>query len=661
MPNSQKNTSPNSELVKTSQKETTPVNRAQHLWIGMLALTIGGVIGWLRLGQGWFPHDEGQLGLSSLNVCNGLLPHRDFDEMYTGALSFLNALSFKIWGVSSSSMRLMLFCWFIPFLGCVYAIAIRFVAPIGAALVTVLAAVWSIPIYPAAMPSWYNLFMAATATWLVLKFIESGAVRFLLFTGVAIGISICFKISGLFVLAAVLLLLLYRNQQTCSQSLSAKASSLPQSGGAANHADRSLLFSSLVSIALLGATALSLKFVSQADGLMQFVHFAIPFMALTLFVLRNEWIEARGSFRVRIQTTSIDCAILLLGVAIPILILVGYYFQQNALGDWIHGTFVLPTKRIDGAAFKFPGPNLFLISLLFGYAIFIFIPSIGKTKKSWVPIWTTIALALLVTFLSYTKAGFNLGFHSFRNFGPILIVGNLLLLIFRDSEMTMLQRQRTFAVTVVAFFVSLIQFPFASPLYFFYAASMLLLATCAVAQIQNETGKKILFAIGCFFVVLSCVRFHSATPANCLTSLYVPQPLKKMTNPRCDLTIGANEADVYKQVVELVTTKSKPGDTILALPDSPQIAFLADRKPFNGVMYEFFHPGLYSETEKVRKQLAEQNIDLVVVNESPPFSDSISDKFRIMLHSDFSVIGTVETKLGANKITAFTVFCRKRE
>ena len=664
MPNSKKTTSPNSELSKASQNEATPVSRAQCLWIGMIAITIGGVIGWLRLGQGWFPHDEGMLGLSALNVCNGLLPHRDFDDMYTGALSFLNALSFKIWGESSISIRLMLFCWFIPFLGCVYAIAIRFVPPIGAGLVTVLAAAWSIPIYSAAMPSWYNLFMAAAATWLVLKFIETGAKRFLLYTGVAVGISICFKIIGLYVLAAILLLLLYRNQQrgyldephSDLNPLSNQASPTPT-----NTADRSLLFSSFVSLALLGAASLSFKFINKADSLMQFVHFAIPFIALSLFLLRNEWVEATGTFRLRIRTASADCAILLLGVAVPVLILAGYYFYQNALDDLFHGTFILPMKRIDGATFDFPNLSLFLISAALGYIIFISIPKIEKTKGSSAPIWITIVLALLITSLSYTKIGFNLGFLSFRSIGPIVILGNLWLLIFRGSEMTRVQRQSFFVVTAVAFFVSLVQYPYATSTYFFYAAPVLLLAASATAKFRNEIGKKLLFAIGCSFVLFSCVRLHPAIPEVRLASVYVLQPLEKLSNPRCDLTIGAEEAKVYEEVVRLVTSNSEPNDTILALPDSPEIAFLSDRKPFNGVMFEFFHPGLYSETEKVREQLAEHKVQIVVVNEGPLFSAPVSDEFRTMLQSDFSVIGIVERNWGASESTVFTVFRRKDE
>jgi hypothetical protein len=40
-------------------------------------------------------------------------PHRDFDELYTGGLSYLHALAFHTLGVTATSLRLVLFGWFL--------------------------------------------------------------------------------------------------------------------------------------------------------------------------------------------------------------------------------------------------------------------------------------------------------------------------------------------------------------------------------------------------------------------------------------------------------------------------------------------------------------------------------------------------------------------
>ena len=66
--------------------------------VGVVAVAISMWIAWSNLHQGWFPHDEGQLGQAAERILQGQLPHRDFDEMYTGGLSMLNAAQFRTVG-----------------------------------------------------------------------------------------------------------------------------------------------------------------------------------------------------------------------------------------------------------------------------------------------------------------------------------------------------------------------------------------------------------------------------------------------------------------------------------------------------------------------------------------------------------------------------------
>ncbi len=630
-----------------------------RFWIGVAAVAAGALIGWLRLGQGWFPHDEGQLGLSALNVGNGLLPHRDFDEMYTGALSFLNALSFKLWGVSCHSMRWMMFCWYVPFLVCVYSIATRFVMPLGAGVATVLAASWSIPIYSAPMPSWYNLFMASVAAWGLIKFAECNAKQYLLLAGAAIGVSVCFKVSGLFVLAAALLFVLYRNQLSANQD-STFLLQQPEKAIEKEPQERSWFFAVLISVALLAASALSFVFVNKTDTMMQIIHFVIPFFALTLFVVRKEMGGVKGSFAFRARTLIADCLPLLIGCAIPIGLLAGYYGTQGAISDWLHGTFVMPGKRASAATFPFPNLYSFPPSLILACVVFLVVPNspreISKPKSS---IWVVVAICIALVLLTFTKFGFTIVFNSFRNLGPILIVGNVLTLVFRGSELNEVERQRFFIITAVAFFVSLIQFPFAFPIYFFYAAPAFLLAACGASKLQNANGKRALFILACFFIAVSLVRFQTPSPGSCLNANYVAPEFAKFQSNRCRLLVGADEVDVYKRIIDLVEANSEQGDTVFALPDAPEVAFLTDRKPFNGVMYEFFHPELYADKDKLRNGLLEKNVDLVVINEYPSFSTKISDGLRNSILSDFEIIDEIWQESGDRKHKIFTVLIRK--
>ncbi len=162
--------------------------------------------------RGWIPHDEGTLAQSAERVLIGELPHRDFDESYTGGLSYLNALAFRIWGVNLRSLRIVLFIFFLAWVPALYYVASRFVRPVAAGAIVLLAIAWSVPNYAAPMPSWYNLFFAVFGTAALLRYLDVDNRRWLLAAGVFAGISCVFKIVGLYFVAAVLLFLAFQEQ-----------------------------------------------------------------------------------------------------------------------------------------------------------------------------------------------------------------------------------------------------------------------------------------------------------------------------------------------------------------------------------------------------------------------------------------------------------------
>jgi hypothetical protein len=92
------------EALAASEKEMAVVTAAQgwlvHLMVLGAVLAIAGVYVGAHLGSGWVPADDGILSQSALRVMQGQLPHRDFAEIYTGGLSVIHALAFRVFGVS---------------------------------------------------------------------------------------------------------------------------------------------------------------------------------------------------------------------------------------------------------------------------------------------------------------------------------------------------------------------------------------------------------------------------------------------------------------------------------------------------------------------------------------------------------------------------------
>src|SRR4051812_41725222 len=86
------------------------------------------------LNRGWLPFDDGMLAHAAQRVLAGELPHRDFNDVYTGGLTWLNAGALLIAGDRLPSLRLVLLAWFLVWVLVVQYIATRFVRPWPAAL-----------------------------------------------------------------------------------------------------------------------------------------------------------------------------------------------------------------------------------------------------------------------------------------------------------------------------------------------------------------------------------------------------------------------------------------------------------------------------------------------------------------------------------------------
>src|SRR5215467_10899848 len=176
----------------------------------------------INLRHGWVPHDEGILGQAAERVLKGELPHCDFNEPYTGGLAYLDAAAFRLFAVNLTVLRYVLLVFFILWVFAVFAIFCELCPAWIAAAAALLCVAWSVPNYPAAMPSWFCLFFATFGVMAVLFYLRTDPSYWLVFSGLCGGCSCLVKTAGLFFVAGVLLLLVYR-EQTLSREFGGEA------------------------------------------------------------------------------------------------------------------------------------------------------------------------------------------------------------------------------------------------------------------------------------------------------------------------------------------------------------------------------------------------------------------------------------------------------
>ena len=253
------------ETLEASESESAVVAAAQG-WVVRLmvlgaVLAIAAVYVGAHIGSGWVPADDGILSQSALRVMQGQLPHRDFAEIYTGGLSVVHALAFRVFGVSLLSLRICVFLFFLAWIPAVYYIALRFTSAVAAGLVTLMVVAWSFPNYPAAMPSWYNLFFATFGAAALLRYLDVRRARWLFVAGICGGISILIKVIGAYYIAGVLLFLAFLEQsdeQSDHESAETGKSAVPY---------RVFTTSALMLFLALGAVIAVLAFAGGAFAL----------------------------------------------------------------------------------------------------------------------------------------------------------------------------------------------------------------------------------------------------------------------------------------------------------------------------------------------------------------------------------------------------------
>ena len=309
-----------------------PPRQGLLLFAGVWAASA--VLGYALLYRGWIPHDAGVLGHAAERVLAGELPHRDFVDVYTGGQAQLNALAFRVLGVSVMTLRLVFFGAYLLWIPTVWYVARTFARPRLAAAATLLAATLTLPVYAEGMPSWYNLFLATAGVASLLRYLERRHVVWLVLAGIAGGASILFKIVGLYYVAGTLVFFLHL-----------EASEVPTGGTAS---DTPYRVAALSACAL--ASLLALYVVLTGSAGVGLIYFALPPLAAVAGVATSVG-RSRGLPSLERFTRLLGLTLpFVAGVLVPVVFFTLPYLGSGSLGALYEGVFVLPRMRFEFAA-----------------------------------------------------------------------------------------------------------------------------------------------------------------------------------------------------------------------------------------------------------------------------------------------------------------------
>jgi uncharacterized membrane protein (DUF373 family) len=571
-----------------------------RLRVAVLAvvLAVAGIYTWAHIGRGWVPADDGTLAQSALRVMQGQLPHRDFGEIYTGGLSFIHALAFRVFGVNLMSLRFCVFLFFLAWLPVVYYIALRFTTAIAAGAITLVAVAWSYPNYPAAMPSWYNLFFATFGAAALLRYLEVRSRRWLFVAGVCGGVSILIKVIGAYYIAGVLLFLAFVEQSESGEGES-PTNSWPYR-----------VFSGSALLLFLATLVYVLRARLQMAEL---YHFVLPSVVLIGLILAGERSVRAGTGQ-RFRTMFRTAIPFLCGLLAPVLVFLLPYMGSGMVGKFLFGVSSSAISRAAGLGVISPvgiGKILFVLPL-----VGVLAAAMYWDKFQSKAVGAVIGLGAVVLVVRATQS-FEIvrgTWFSVAALTPLVVFLGAVVVWARgkSEERTKVQRQQVVLLISLAATCSLVQFPFAAPIYLSYAVPLTLLAVVAiVCTAKTQRGTFVLASALGLYLAFGVV---SLVPRYIYEITYVVGHMDTMKGPRAGgLKIeGAAFFDDFSRFLR----EHSPNGLMFAANDCPELYFLS------GLTSVAQDDG-GEPPEEILKAIQADDLNLVVINDSPYFPGAV--------------------------------------
>lgn len=564
---------------------------------------------WLR--RGWVSYDEGLIGQSALRVLQGELPHRDFVEVYTGGLSYWNALAMRLFGVRLLAPRILLWITYLAWVPALWYAASRVARPALAIAFTALAVALSLPNYSAALPSWYNLFLATFSVAALLRHVERGGRRWLLLAGLAAGTSILFKVIGLWTVAAGLLALLWHEQ---SLDTAGDPADTPRAADAGSRALHAAIAVALVAWVIAAAIAV------RGYRLDALVHWMLPIAALTALLVRREWASPLPGWRERLPRLVPLFIPYVAGALLPFLAFAAFYAAQGALPTMLHGVFVRPLVRVSRASWAVSP----WWTALFALPVLALVLSPARWWTRRVELAAGVLAMALVLLAGRRDPVFPAIWKSLIALSPVFLTLGAVRLV-RAPAGNELESTERFALLASAASLALIQFPFAAPNYYLYAAPLVVLGWLAALPgargLERPSGARV---AAVFYFTFAVWAITPAFLAN-MGRKFAEDPQRvPLAGPRGGLLVRGAVRDMYADLGRLVAEKAK-GGYVYAGPDAPEVHFLTGARNPTPTIFDFLEDSV-GRADRIRQAVVRHDVHLVVINLFPDFSSLPPDE-----------------------------------
>lgn len=535
--------------------------------------------------KGWVPHDEGTLAQVASRILSGEWPHVDFFDVYPGLQGVIHAGAFWTLGESFSSLRTV---WLgvaaTASIGAYSLLKERLTRPLAAVAsssITILAFV----IYPASMPTWWNISLGMSAIGLIYFGWRGSRWTLVLAGGLLTGVSILIKTTGGAFVAIAAFVWLVSIGRAPARWLAIVAS-----------------MTAVLAVAVLVVPVASVGRVILI-GLPAILGIAVV------------WLQSRHPDSELPQdgkSASLPW-IYAIGAVLPPAFVMGFYLGIGKLDALIAGWVSSPALRFESAVGDIPfAPSVLLLGLL-GGSIYLLKQRMRRNHTA-LGIGVVAALAIWGA-LDWTNVG--------RLFFGVLAWGPLLLAIGLFGHWNRLKNDRLALLVVLsALMFALVQIPLWNG---YYAAFTLpLLGVGLLLLIPSGRGLTVaIIAVTAGMFLVQSISGRLVGPR----ALEEPVSYVDLENPRAGISVPSFDG-YYDELATRVAVVAG-GQPVYAGPDAPEVVFLADVEPATPSFFEVLDANW---DYAVVADLAEAG-HVVVVNARPDFSDPIPLEVVSRIHS----------------------------
>ena len=569
--------------------------------------------------RGWIPHDEGTIGQSAERVRSGELPHRDFDEMYTGGLTYLHAAGMKILGTTLRAPRIILFACFMAFLAAVFAVARRVAAPPVAIGAMALATAWSVPNYFVSLPSWYNLFLATFGVLALMRFLETRHRWWLILAGACGGLSVLAKITGVYYLAGGLVFLAHLEQ----------TDRLVRPDDRPSGTRAWPIVAVLIGVLLVALLAL----LQSATDPAAFLPLFIAPLAVCSAVVWREWSDGSGALGRRVGGLLALVVPFLAGAALPIAAFVVFYWQQHAVADLVRGVIVQPQRRLIEASINPPPAAALALGVPYAGLLMFGRHRGDRFERAAMAVLAVLLGTALV--LAVEPVVYRAVWAVARSLPTVAAVAGAWMIAqpLPGSGVSTAARARVFLLVTMAAMLALVQFPYATPIYLCYAAPMTVLALAALVSARPDAPRRLHLVVALFFFLFAVTFVNRSYGWNLGAQFIAYDPDGHLDLERASLMVPVEDKHTYETLVEVVRQHAA-GGTIFAGPDCPEVYFLSGLRNPTRVFFDFFNP----EPEDgpwMNRLVDTASLHAVVINTAPTFSPRLDESALTVLGRRF--------------------------